>query len=244
MDRELGSKGIGPMEVLDEAKGEIMAVVSTLGVVDHEREVILPDAFQSGVRIKLSHYGHSSIYAYMKGTGIPVEAPVGKGTITVEGNLAVLHGRFFMSTQRGREAFATAKEMGPEQEWSWTYWIIESEPASEEWRAKGARRVIKTIAPFEASPVTVPGGVGTHTVGVKCEGCGEMDSKSCGCAVKAAEEAAKEAAAREAEAKAAADAEQVLQAEELRRTQDAAVKQAAAEEFERFERTRRRLGVG
>jgi len=251
----IGTKGLGPLEIVDDAKGEVTAVVYTLGEVDRDREVILPGAFPSGVRVKLSGYGHSAILAQMRGTGQPVEAPVGKGVITIEGNRAVFRGNFFMTTERGREAYATTKEMGPEQEWSFSYWIRDGAPADEEWRAKGAKFMLKTIDPFEASPVTVSSSLGTRTVGVKCEGCGEPhEGEACApCVAKAAELAAKEqeakVAAEERERAGAATelariADAARQAEESRLVQEAAVKQAATEEFERFERTRRRLGVG
>jgi hypothetical protein len=119
---------------------------------------------------------------------------VGKGVITINGNRAVFRGNFFMSTERGREAYATTKEMGPEQEWSFSYWIRDRAPADEKWRAKGAKFMLKSIDPFEASPVTVSSSLGTSTVGVKCSGCGEPhDGEVCApCAAKAAELAAKE----------------------------------------------------
>lgn len=241
---EIGIKGIGPMEFVDDAKGEVTSVVYTLDEVDREREVILSTAFQGGVRVSLSEYGHDGILAQMKKTGAPVKPPAGKGVLTIEGKQVVFRGKYFMSTQRGREAYATAKEMGSEQEWSFSYLILETGPPSEEWRAKGARRVHTKIAPFEVSPVTIAGGVGTHTVGVKCEGCGEMAKDPCGCAdKKAAEEAAALASKAAEDAAAAQKAEEDRRAEEARQAQDAAVKQAAVEEFERFQRTTRRMGV-
>jgi hypothetical protein len=264
--RELGTKALGPMQVVDDAKGEVTAVVYSLGAVDRDRDVILPDAFASGIPVQLSNFGHSLILAQQKGTGAPVEAPVGKGVLTIEGGQAVFRGSYFMSTHRGREAFATTKEMGPDQQWSFSYWIDKKEPATGDWAAKGARMIHKQITPFEVSPVTVASSFGTYTVGVKCDGCGHSTEEPCDCGTKQA------AAQAEADAKAAADlelahlaertaseaAERATQEAELatkaaadreaERQEDARVaaratlRQAAAEERERFQRNLKRFG--
>lgn len=168
-DREIGTKSIGAMAFTDDDKGEVRAVVYTLGIVDRDGEVVLPEAFHGEAKVKLSEYGHSSILAHARGTGNPVAAPVGKGAVRVNAkNEVEFLGRYFMSTQRGRDAYFTAKEMGPEQEWSFTFWRDSGEPPDDEWREKGARRIWRTpIDPFEVSPVTIAGGIGTRTVGVK-----------------------------------------------------------------------------
>jgi hypothetical protein len=94
--------------------------------------------------------------------------PVGKGTISEEGDKAVLRGRFFMSTQRGLESFNTVKELGPDSEWSFGFpRRVQTAELTDEWRAKGARRIIKGMLPIEASPVFIGAGIGTRTVMTK-----------------------------------------------------------------------------
>jgi hypothetical protein len=175
-DGDVEAKSIGgALSVVDDEKGEIVAVVATLDTIDRDRDIIPSDAFPSGVKVKMSDYGHSSISDLMYGTGIPDKAPVGKGAIFIENGRAVFRGKYFMSTDAGREAFNTVKEMGEEQEWSFGYRILRTAAPSTELAAKGARRVLAKLGPLEVTPIMYAGGVGTRTVGVKQAGGGDGD---------------------------------------------------------------------
>lgn len=251
LDREVASKSIGAMEFTDDAKGEVHAVVYTLGVVDRDGDVLLPETFRGESKVKLSHYGHSSIVAQAKGTGAPVEPPVGKGVVRVNSaNELEFHGKYFMSTSRGRDAYFTAKEMGPEQEWSVTFWRDKGEKPDSEWEAKGARRLWRNpIDPFEVSPVTVAGGLGTRTVGVK--------AAEDAAAAQSAEDADESAAAAEqAKLEAQAAAQKVteeaakIEADRLEKeriaadeseAREAEIKAKAAEVMEDFHRVQRSI---
>jgi hypothetical protein len=157
---DLEMKSFGPFEIKSEDKGEVVAVVATLGVVDKDGDVIMPGAFGAGAKVKLSGYGHDVI--------TEGKAPVGKGVITEEGDRAVFRGQFFMSTSRGREAFHTTKELGAEGEWSFGFpKSVKTGEMSDEWKAKGAKRIIKGLQAIEASPVFVGAGWGTGTVSAK-----------------------------------------------------------------------------
>ncbi len=157
---ELETKSFGALEIKDAEQGEVTAIVATLSVVDKDGDVLLPGSFPPTAPVKISFYGHDVV---MDGA-----APVGKGTITVQGDKAIFQGRFFMSTDRGREAFHTVKELGPDSEWSFGYpRQVQTQELSKEWRAKGARRVIAGIQPIEASPVFRGAGIGTGTVMAK-----------------------------------------------------------------------------
>lgn len=156
---ELELKTFGPLEIKNEDLGEVEAVVATLGVVDKDRDVILPGAIPNGSKVKLSGYGHDVIKQDAP--------PVGKGVIAVEGNKAVFRGKFFMSTLRGREAFATVKELGSDGEWSFGFLDVRTGDLTDDWQQKGARRVISKLRPVEASPVFIGAGVGTGTTAVK-----------------------------------------------------------------------------
>lgn len=155
-----------------DAEGSVEAVVAKLDSVDLDGDVTLRDAIPNGSPVLLSEYGHSAILAQQSGVGLPVAPPVGKGEIHIEGDQAVFRGRFFPSS-RGEEARIVTREMGNLQQWSWSFRLLESEPASGLWREMGARRVLKRVEAFEASPVTLgAGGRQTRTVSVK---------GSCGC---------------------------------------------------------------
>src|SRR2546425_12465716 len=98
-------------EIKNADQGEIVAVVCTLDVVDLETDVVLTGALpRKPAPVKLSDYGHSIV--------LDGSAPVGVGTIAEEGNKAILRGRYFMTTNRGREAFNLVRELGPDGEWS------------------------------------------------------------------------------------------------------------------------------
>lgn len=146
------------VSVKDAEKGVVEAVFSTFNVVDLDGDVTLPGAFEDGAKATISDYGHS-VWAGGK--------PVGKGTIRVEQDRAVLEGKFFLSTEHGREAFETVKAMGEMQEWSYGFDVLEVDPVPEEMRQKGVRRILKKLKTYEVSPVFRGAGVNTQTLAVK-----------------------------------------------------------------------------
>lgn len=242
------TKSLSGFEIKDADQGEVTAIVSTFNVVDRDGDVILPGAIKDGTSVKLSAYNHDVI--------TEKKAPVGTGVIRVKGNQAVLEARYYMTTQRGRDAFAQVKEMGTDSEWSIGFpKNVQTKPMTDTWSAKGARRLISGINPIESSPVFIGANQYTHTVAVKgteiepapqADGDGtEIDAKAIGeqvlreiadriqaeqsAAADAA--AAREAAEVETKAKAAAEAEAARKAAEL---------DAATKEYERFQRNLRR----
>lgn len=184
---EFETKTFGAFEIKDAEAGEVTAIVATLGVVDKDGDVLLPGSFPSSAAVKMSGYSHDVV--------LDGAAPVGKGTISVDGDKAVFRGKFFLSTQRGRESFNMVKELGADGEWSFGYPRgVQTTALTDDWRAKGARRLITGLQPIEASPVFVGAGVGTGT----------LMTKAADDAALAAQAAAEAKAA--AEAQAAADA--------------------------------------
>ena len=164
----------GLCELKDGEQGEVTAVVATLNVVDREGDVLLPGAFPDGAPVKMSAYGHDVV--------LDGAAPVGKGTIREVADKAVFQGKFFLSTERGREAFHTVKELGPDGEWSFGFPRgVQTVELTNEWRAKGARRVIRGIQPVEVSPVFRGASIGTRTLAAKCDGCGDVRGRGCSC---------------------------------------------------------------
>jgi hypothetical protein len=153
----------GPFHIQDEANGEVEAVVATLGRVDNVGDVILPGAVDPTKNVWLSTYGHSVV--------LDRAPPVGVGRIREDGNVLLFEGRLFLTTDRGRDAFATLREMGPFAEWSFAFpnATVKVKELTDEWRAKGARRLLVGIEPVEASPVLIPAGHGTRTLAVKSD---------------------------------------------------------------------------
>jgi hypothetical protein len=244
---DIEMKLLGQLRVTDEAKGEVAAAIGKLNEVDHGKDVIIDGAFSDGAPVKLSAYGHSALLGQMFGS--VTEPPVGKGAVSIKNGEMVFTGKYFLNTSRGREAFETTKAMGPEQEWSLGFRNLMSEPATGEWKSKGAKRMLVKIEPIEVSPVTLGEAIGTRTLGAKCEGCerqeeaGESELKlrtsiadeAHAAAVKAQE--LYTAAAAEAnvavEAKSAAEAKAAVERAEKLRAE-------AVVELERFQRNMER----
>ncbi len=155
------TKAIGPAD-LDEERGEVEAVVATYGVVDQDGDVILEGAIPPRSRVWISSFGHD-----VTRRALP---PAGRGFIEPDGSRAMLRGRFFVDTDRGREAFRVVKNLGPDGEWSIGFpeRSVRTVPLTERWRQRGARRVIKSVEPLEVSPVFMAAGFGTGTVAAKC----------------------------------------------------------------------------
>jgi phage head maturation protease len=158
LTEKLELKSIVTFEVKDAEKGDVEAIIATLGVVDKDEDIIRKDAIPDGSKVSMSSYGHDAMFG---------DAPVGKGTIHVDGNKAVFTGRMFLATQRGRETFETLKEMGSDQQWSFGFRILGAEVPSEAEKRQGARRILTKLDAFEVSPVIVGAGVGTRTLAVK-----------------------------------------------------------------------------
>jgi hypothetical protein len=158
---DIHTKAVGPLEITDEDKGEVTAIVGTVGQVDRDGDVFLPGAVPVGTTVKLSGYGHDAV--------LSSSAPVGTGQITEENGKLVLRGRFFMSTQRGKEAFYTVKELGEAGEWSvgFSEKTVKARRPDKSWIAKGARRLIELAKIIEASPVFQGAQMGTGTLAVK-----------------------------------------------------------------------------
>lgn len=167
-NRVLKTKDFGALRVKNEEQGEVEAVVATLGVVDKDGDVILPGAIPDGAKVKLSAYGHDVV--------LLDAPPVGKGEIRERNGKAIFSGRFFMETERGAEAFRVVKALGADGEWSIGYLerSVKTVELTDEWRSKGARRVIRSMEPREASPVFMGSQFGTATIAAKADtGSGE-----------------------------------------------------------------------
>lgn len=159
-EKDVEIKTLGAFEIKDAEKGEVEAIIATLGVMDKDGDIIREDAIKSGAKVKMSAYGHDAMWG---------EMPVGKGALAVKGDKVVFNGKLFLSTDRGREVFNVLKEMGSDQEWSFGFRVTGWEAPKEEDRQKGVFRILTKLDAFEVSPVIRGAGVGTRTVTVKEE---------------------------------------------------------------------------
>ena len=146
----------GRVEIKSADRGEVRAVFARLGVVDHDGDVTSPGAFTDGQKVRISAYNHASWN--------PGMLPVGKGTIRVEGDEAILDGRFFLETTGGRETFEVVKQLGDLGEWSYGYDIDDGEPGVFD----GQRvQLLRKLTVHEVSPVLLGAGIDTRTLVTK-----------------------------------------------------------------------------
>jgi phage head maturation protease len=149
------TKALRAVEIKDASQGLIQAVFSTFDVIDRDGDVTRKSAFRNGAPVRISAYNHASWEGAL---------PVGKGTIRVTDNEAVLEGQFFMNTTAGRDTFEVVKAMGELQEFSYGFHVTDSEPGEVEGKSV---RIIKGVDVAEVSPVLLGAGVGTRTLAVK-----------------------------------------------------------------------------
>lgn len=158
---------LGAVRVKAEDQGLVEALFSRFGVIDHDGDVTEPGFFEHGAPVKISAYNHGSWGG---------ELPVGKGTIRVEQDRAVLEGQFFLNTTAGREHFEVVKELGPLGEWSYGFTIRPG--GAREGEFNGQRVRILGATPdgqaggevTEVSPVLAGAGIGTQTLAAKHRG--------------------------------------------------------------------------
>jgi hypothetical protein len=146
------------------ATGEVVARIGTLGVIDHDKDIIRPWAIPAkGAKVLMSSYAHDTITAGQQ--------PVGRGILAPVGGTLQFTGKLFMSTSRGRETHALLAELGTDSEWSseWSFGfqVLKSEAPTPEERRQGAERVLTSLLPLEVSPVIRGAGISTGTLSVK-----------------------------------------------------------------------------
>jgi len=139
-------------------RGEITAVFSTFNVIDSDGDVTLPGAFEDGVEVPISAYGHTSWQGAL---------PVGKARIRQTDTQAILEGKFFMETQAGRDTFTVVKELGDLGQWSYGFDIVKHSFGEFEGRQV---RFLERVKVHEVSPVLVGAGVGVRTLAAKAAG--------------------------------------------------------------------------
>jgi hypothetical protein len=84
-------KSFCTFEIKDAEKGEVEAIIATLGVVDKDEDIIRADAIPTARRCRCPLWPRCRLG----------RAPVGKGTLHVEGNKAVFKGRMFLARRAG-----------------------------------------------------------------------------------------------------------------------------------------------
>ncbi len=147
-------KSFEPVDFKLSEEGDVTVAFSRLNVVDHDGDVTVKGAIPTKA-VAISDYNHTS----WKG-----EKPVGRGTVQEVNDLGVLKGRFFMSTDHGRNAYHTVKEMAELQQWSYGYVVLDGGPGDFEGKQANFLRKLDI---FEVSPVLLGAGIETATLAIK-----------------------------------------------------------------------------
>ncbi len=133
--------------------GEFRAEFATLNVIDHDRDVTEPGAFQDGQETLIEAWNHN--YGVL---------PVGKGIIRENDDKAIIEGAFFMETQGGLEHYKVVKALGPLQEWSYTFNIEDSARGQFEDQEV---QFLRKLDVWGVAPVQRGAGIDTRTVDIK-----------------------------------------------------------------------------
>jgi len=144
-------------------QGYIEAAFAQLNVIDSDGDVTVAGAFPEK-DVPMSAYGHSSWDGAL---------PVGKGTISEAGDWAVFKGQFFVNTTHGNDAYLTVKGLGDLAEYSYGFNVLDSERGTHDGEPAN---FLKSIDPFEVSPVLKGAGIDTHTIALKHDSPGTGES--------------------------------------------------------------------
>jgi len=142
--------------------GTVKAVFATLGVIDHDGDIIMPGSIVTGTAVRLSAYNHKSWSDSM---------PIGRGTIAEIGNELIFDGQFFMDVQSAADTFKTVKNLAELGEWSFGFDVLEKEYSIDPATGIENRR-IKKMSVYEVSPVLLGAGIATRTLDMKSLGAG------------------------------------------------------------------------
>ncbi len=160
---ELMIKEFVPTEFkFDDDAGTVTAVFARFNVKDSDRDVTLPGYFGTQKVAIADAHDRTKI--------------VGRGVITEQKDVAVLEGKYFLETQKGKEAYLTTKAMGDLQEWSYGFRILEGGARLGQHNGDDVRFLqpkddgTPGVDVHEVSTVLRGAGVGTHTASIKSEG--------------------------------------------------------------------------
>jgi len=143
------------LELKKDKEGAFVAKIATLNVIDKDGDVTASGAFPQGKEVLVSAYQHESWGGAL---------PVGKAIIKEDGDDVIAEGEFNLKTQTGREHYEAVKFSGGLQEWSYGFSVLESEDSEVEGQKV---RILKSVEPYEISPVLLGAGIGTQTLAIK-----------------------------------------------------------------------------
>jgi len=144
------------LELKKDKEGSFIAKIAELNVIDKDGDVTILGAFPEGKEVLVSAYQHESWGGAL---------PVGKAVIKEVGLDVIAEGEFNLKTQTGREHYEAVKFSGGLQEWSYGFTVLDSDDDGE---FEGQKvRILKSVEPYEISPVLLGAGINTQTLAIK-----------------------------------------------------------------------------
>lgn len=148
----------GPTVAIAGALGQCRAIFCRLGLVDSDGDVTMPGAFEEGIEVPISAYGHTSWQGAL---------PVGRAVIHSDTQRAWADCQFFMGTQAGRETFEVIRDLGPLQQWSWGFDPVAADSGPDPAGSGQHVQFLRRVDLHEVSPVLV--GAGQYGQGLRTE---------------------------------------------------------------------------
>jgi hypothetical protein len=147
-------------------KGQGVAVIATLNVIDKDQDVTQPGAFGNGQTVQMvpaHNWQH---------------VPIGKGRIFEEGNEALFAFQLNMKLGHGRAWFEAAKfdldNPPAKMQWSYGFSLLDSGFGEHEGQQV---RFLKSLRVHEVSPVILGAGVNTRTLALKSDRAAEGEAE-------------------------------------------------------------------
>jgi hypothetical protein len=134
----------------------------TIGVVDRDGDLFLPNGNVYEEEALVSRWNHSTLPQFGG------EDPVGRAKVFEQDGFLFADVKFD-ETAAGKSACKRVAEEKPD--WSVGLAVLDSRPPTDEEKRLGAKRVITRYAVVEASPVTKGAGISTGTHAVCCDAC-------------------------------------------------------------------------
>lgn len=135
--------------------GDFEAAIATLGVVDHDGDIIAPGAFGNATVSIVPAHDHTSV-------------PLGKARIEERGDKAVAVGKFNLAIPAAKDWHSALRfdlaHPPAVQEWSFAFQTLEKR---DEVRDGKRFRLLVRLDTMEISPVLRGAGIGTGTLAVK-----------------------------------------------------------------------------
>lgn len=151
--RSLAERKRLEVELKADKEGTFRARFATLNVVDHDKDVTIPGAFEQGAAVRVAQFGHNW-----------GDYVIGDGTLGADEKAAWADAEFYLDTSRGLDTYRSVKRASAKglQEFSYGFDVLEYSTDPEQLKKyPGAERILKKMKVHEISPVMLGAGIDT-----------------------------------------------------------------------------------